>query len=149
MATFSKTLSTEGKTKSSDILKAEVADLKLSVEKAKEDNKKQAEDNKKQMDDVMNSNKKLTEDNKKQMDLMMRRLAEIDSKTPAGITKRNSRSKSRNRISTVVERREVLAARTPFGGVPINQTGGAGTRVNSKLGFMTPRDLDDSTNNSL
>ena len=37
MATFSKTISTEGKTQSSDILKGEVADLKLSVKKANED----------------------------------------------------------------------------------------------------------------
>ena len=70
-------------------------------------------------------------------------------KAKVGITKRKSRSKSRTRLSTVVERREVLAARTPLGGIPINQTGGGGPRVNSKLGFMTPRDSDYSTNNSL
>ena len=56
----------------------------------------------------MNSHKKLAEDNKKQMDLMMNRFAEMDSKTPAGITKRKSRSKSRTRLSTVVEKWEVL-----------------------------------------
>jgi hypothetical protein len=112
--------------------------LELSAKKAEEAAKKTEE-----------AHKKRDEDNKKQMDLMMNMLAAIGGKTPVGITKQKSHSKSRARLSTVVERREILASRTPFGGIPVNQTGGGGLRTDNKLGFVTPRDLDDNTNNSL
>jgi hypothetical protein len=116
--------------------------LELSTKKAEEAHKKQAEDNKKQMDDVMNSNKKLT-------DLMMSRFAEIDSKTPAGITKRISRSKSKTRSPTTIERRDELARKTLFGGVPINQFEVGDSSSASKHGFMTPRKCDHKTNNNI
>ena len=46
--------------------------------------------------------------------------------------------------------RDALAGRAPFGGIPINQVGGGGPRMNNKIGFLTPRDdRDDDTNNSL
>ena len=74
----------------------------------------------------------------------------VDVNTPAGITKRKSRSKSRTRLSTVTERRDALAGRTSFGGIPVNQVGGGGPPTNNKIGFLTPRgERDDNTNNSI
>jgi len=80
---------------------------------------------------------------------MMSMSAVMNGKTPVEIAKQISHSKSKTRSSTTIERRDDLARKTLFWGVPINQFEVGGSSSASKHGFMTPRKGDHKTNNSI